>query len=183
MKFLFDFFPILLFFVTYKLGGIFIATAVAIAAGFVQVGLYWSQHRRFETNHLVTLVLLAVFGGLTLLLQDETFIKWKPSVLNWLFAIVFLGSQFIGRKTIVERMMGNTIQLPAAVWGRLNLAWVVFFIALGFANLYVMRHFDTDTWVDFKLFGMTGLTIAFLVAQGFYLVRYMPDEGPQSEKD
>lgn len=181
MKFLFDFFPILLFFIAYKLDGIFTATAVAIAASFLQVSLYWLKHRRFETNHLVTLALITVFGGLTLFLQDETFIKWKPSVINWLFGVAFLGSQFIGKKTIVERMMGANISLPDFIWPRLNTAWAVFFIALGFANLYVMSYYDTDTWVNFKMFGMMGLTLLFLVAQGFYLTRFIQD--PQSEEE
>ena len=176
MKFLFDFFPIVLFFIAYKLYGIFAATAVAIAASFLQVGLYWLKHRKVENTHLVTLVLIAVFGGLTLILQDETFIKWKPSVINWLFGIVFLGSQFIGKKNIVERMMGANISLPKFIWPRLNMAWSVFFIALGFANLYVMSYYDTDTWVNFKMFGMMGLTIVFLVGQGFYLARYIQEE-------
>jgi intracellular septation protein len=180
MKFLFDFFPILLFFIAYKTHGIYAATAVAIVASFVQVAIYWFQHRRFETTHLVTLALIAVFGGLTLALQDETFIKWKPTVINWLFGVVFLASQYIGQKTIVERMMGATISLPAFVWPRLNLAWALFFIALGFANLYVMSYFDTDTWVNFKLFGMMGLTFAFLIAQGFYLTRYIQEEEESS---
>ena len=176
MKFLFDLFPIILFFIAYKIHGIFIATAVAIAASFLQVGLYWLKHRKVENTHLVTLVLIAVFGGLTLFLQDETFIKWKPSVINWLFGIVFIGSQFIGKKTIVERMMGGNISLPHFVWPKLNMAWSLFFIFLGFANLYVMSYYDTDTWVDFKLFGMMGLTLAFLFAQGVYLTRYMQEE-------
>jgi len=187
MKFLFDFFPILLFFIAYKLEGIFVATAVAIAASFLQVGLYWLKHRRFETNHLVTLVLIAVFGGLTLFLQDEAFIKWKPTVINWLFAAVFIGSQYIGKKTIVERMMGASLTLPDFVWLRLNMSWGIFFIALGFANWYVMANFDTDTWVNFKMFGMMGLTLVFLVAQGFYLTKYLQDEPSEktarTEKD
>ena len=176
MKFLFDLFPIILFFIAYKIHGIFVATAVAIAASFLQVGLYWLKHHKVETIHIVTLVLIAVFGGLTLILQDETFIKWKPSVINWLFGAVFIGSQFIGKKTIVERMMGANISLPQFVWPKLNMAWAVFFIALGFANLYVMSYYDTDTWVNFKMFGMMGLTLAFLFAQGIYLTRYIQDE-------
>lgn len=126
--------------------------------------------------HLATLALITVFGGLTLALQDETFIKWKPSIVNWLFGIVFLGSQFIGKKNIVERMMSKSITLPAFIWPRLNMAWSIFFIALGFANLYVMSYYDTSTWVDFKLFGMMGLTLAFLVVQGIYLARYIQDD-------
>lgn len=176
MKFLFDFFPIVLFFIAYKVHGIFVATAVAIAASFIQVGLHWVKHRKFENMHLVTLALIVFFGGLTLALQDETFIKWKPSVVNWLFGIVFLGSQFIGNKNLVERMMGSSITLPSFIWPRLNMAWSLFFIALGFANLYVMSYYDTDTWVDFKMFGMMGLTLAFILIQGVYLARYIQDE-------
>lgn len=182
MKFLSDFFPILLFFIAYKIYGIYTATAVAIAASFVQVGWFWLKHRRVENMHLITLALLVVFGGLTLFLHDETFIKWKPTVINWLFGLVFLASQFIGKKTIVERMMGANITLPTAVWPRINLAWVAFFIFLGFINLYVMQHYDTDTWVNFKLFGMTGLTLAFVLAQGLYLTRFMKDE-PATETE
>lgn len=173
MKFLFDFFPILLFFIAYKLYGIYVATAVAIAASFIQVGMHWVKHRRFETMHLVTLVMIAFFGGLTLILQDEAFIKWKPTVINWLFAVVFLGSQFIGKKNLVERMMGANISLPAFVWPRLNTSWALFFILMGVANLYVMTYYDTDTWVNFKLFGMMGMTLIFMIAQGFYLARYL----------
>jgi intracellular septation protein len=183
MKFLFDFFPILLFFIAYKMYDIYVATAVAIVAGFLQVGLYWFQHRRVEKTHVITLVLLVVFGGLTLALQDETFIKWKPSVINWLFGMVFLGSQFIGKKSIVQRMMGANLALSAVIWKRLNLSWALFFLALGFANLFVVYNFDTDTWVNFKLFGMMGLTIAFLLGQAVYLSRHIQDDEPQEEAE
>lgn len=173
MKFLFDFFPVLLFFIAYKLFGIYTATAVAIAASFIQVGAYWLKHKKFENNHLITLVILVLFGGATIVLQNEMFIKWKPSVVNWIFAVAFLGSQFIGNKTIIERMMGHNITLPAAIWLRLNLSWVVFFIALGIVNLFVVYNFDTDTWVNFKLFGMMGLTVLFIVAQAVYMSRHI----------
>ena len=180
MKLLFDLFPILLFFVAYKLHDIYVATAVAIIAAFIQVGWFWWRHRRFETMHLVTLGLIAVLGGATLWLHNEDFIKWKPTVVNWLFGIAFIGSQFIGRKTLVERMMGAAIQLPAAIWRRLNWSWATFFLLLGAANLYVVYHFDTDTWVNFKLFGMMGLTLAFMVVQAFYLARHIKTE-PDSQ--
>lgn len=216
MKFLADFFPILLFFVAYKLWGIFVATGVAIGASFVQVGAVWLQKRRFEPMHLATLAILAVFGGLTLLLRDQVFIMWKPSVINWLFAAVFFGSRFVGDKTLIERMMSHAIDVPAAVWSRLNNMWVAFFLALGAANLYVASDFfkaeaalrdatgltDIDltqcttlfqgsvlelcrtahsleeTWVNFKLFGMLGLTIAFVIGQAFYLARHVRDQQP-----
>lgn len=183
MKFLFDFFPILLFFIAYQMYGIYTATAVAIVASFLQVGMFWWKHRRFETMHLVTLAIIGVFGGATLLLQDEMFIKWKPTVLNWLFGLAFLGSQYIGEKSFAQRMLGNNIALPVSVWQRLNLSWVVFFIAMGFVNLYVVYNFDTDTWVNFKLFGMMGLTLAFVVMQAVYLSRYIkPESGADGER-
>ena len=183
MKLLFDFFPILLFFVAYKIAddpadpqrGILVATAVAIAATVVQVSLYWWREHRVERMHLITLALIVVLGGATLLLRDEIFIKWKPTVVNWLFALVFLASQFVGRAPLVRRMMEQAVQLPEAVWARLNLSWVAFFLLLGFANLYVVYNFDTATWVNFKLFGLMGLTLLFVLAQGFYLARHMPD--------
>jgi len=172
MKFLFDFFPILLFFIAYKIYGIYAATAVAIVASFAQVGLFWFKHRRFETTHLITLGIIVIFGGATLLLQDEMFIKWKPTILNWLLGLGFLGSQFIGEKPIAQRMMGKNIILSASGWSHLNLSWSGFFIAMGFLNLYVVYNFDTDTWVNFKLFGILGLTFAFVIAQAFYLSRH-----------
>lgn len=187
MKLLFDFFPIVLFFVTFKLyedptQGILAATAVAILATFLQVGISWWRHRRVEKMHLVTLGLIVILGGATLLLRDEMFIKWKPTVVNWLFAIVFLGSQYIGQKSLVQRVMERNIQLPEVIWSRLNMSWVVFFAAMGALNLYVVYNFDTDTWVDFKLFGLMGFTLAFVVAQGFYLVRHMKPESDAGEQ-
>jgi len=173
MKFLFDLFPILLFFLAYKLYDIYVATAVAIGAAFVQTGLYWLRHRKFEKMHLITLGILILFGGLTLALHDPVFIKWKPTVVNWLFGLVFLGSQFIGNRPLVERMMGHAITVPAPVWSRLNWAWTLFFLAMGLLNLYVAYNFSEDTWVNFKLFGMMGLTLLFVFGQAFYLGRYM----------
>jgi intracellular septation protein len=173
MKFLFDLLPVLLFFAAYKLYDIWVATVVAIAAAVVQVGLTWVRHRRVEKMHLVTLALIVVLGGATLAFHDETFIKWKPTLVNWLFAVVFLGSQFIGERNLVERMMSHAVSVPRVIWSRLNLAWVTFFTVLGVVNLYVAFTFDTDTWVDFKLYGLMGLTLTFVVAQSFYLARHM----------
>ena len=181
MKFLFDFFPVLLFFITFKMHedpkqGMMVATAVIMAATMVQMSVTWFRARKIEKMHVITLVLVMVLGGATLLLQDEMFFKWKPTVVNWLFGLVFLGSQFVGEKPIVRRMMESQIQVPDFVWSRLNLAWSTFFIAMGFINLFVVYNFSTDTWVEFKLYGLIGLTILFVFAQGFYLVRYIEDE-------
>lgn len=181
MKFLFDFFPILLFFIAYKAYDIYVATAVAIVAAFIQVGWFWLQYRRFEKMHVITLLLITVLGGATLILQDPDFIKWKPTVVNWLFGVVFIGSQFIGKKTIVQRMMEANVELPTAIWTKLNLAWAVFFIFLGFLNLYVAfsGHYDMDAWVNFKMFGMIGLTFVFIIGQAFFIGRYIKE--PEDE--
>jgi intracellular septation protein len=184
MKLLYDFFPILLFFVAYKVfedpaqpqRAILVATAVAIVATAVQVGVYWWREHRVERMHLVTLALILVLGGATLLLNDEIYIKWKPTVVNWLFALVFLTSQFVGRAPVTRRLMEGNIQLPDGVWTRLNLSWVGFFFVLGLANLYVVYSFDTATWVNFKLFGLIGLTLLFALGQGLYLARYIKEE-------
>ena len=176
MKLLFDFFPILLFFVAYKFANIYVATVVAIAASIIQVAYTWFKHRRVETMQWITLGLIVVFGGATLYLKDEMFIKWKPTVLNWMFAAAFLGSQFIGQKNLAERMLTASISLPQNLWARVNLSWVIFFVLLGCANLYVVYNFDTDTWVNFKLFGMMGLTIAFVLLQAVFLSHYIKPE-------
>ena len=129
--------------------------------------------------HLITLGILVLFGGLTLALHDPLFIKWKPTVVNWLFGVAFLGSHFFGERTLVERMMGHAITVPTPVWSRLNGAWTLFFLGMGLLNLYVAYSFSEEIWVNFKLFGMMGLTLVFVFAQAFYLSRYLqaPEEG------
>lgn len=173
MKFLFDLFPLILFFVAYKMYDIYVATAVVIVATIVQMAYFWTKHRRLEKMHLVTLILVVVFGGATILFQDEAFIKWKFSVVNWLFGLAFLGSQFIGEKNLVQRMLDKQISLPHQVWKRLNISWVVYFLSLGFVNIYVMYNYDTDTWVNFKTFGNIGLTLALIAGQGWYMHKHM----------
>lgn len=173
MKILFDFFPIVLFFIAYYGWDIYTATAVAIIASIIQVSWFWFQNHRFEKMQLISLGLIVVLGGATLLLHDERFIKWKPTLVEWAFALVFLGSQWVGKKNLVERMFEEHIQVTSAhVWNRLNIAWVSFFILMGFLNLYVAFNYSTDVWVNFKLFGMLGLTFLFVMGQGLYLAKY-----------
>ena len=181
MKLLFDFFPIFIFFIVYKLYGIFVATAALMVSAVVQVGWSWFRHRRVDTLYWVTLGLTLVLGGATLLLQDETFIKWKPTVVNWLFAAAFLISRYVGSKPILQRMMSANISLPNVIWLRLNWSWIIFFTVIGAINLYVAfsGHFTDDQWVDFKLFGMMGLTIVFVIGQAFYLSRHIKPEQDQ----
>ena len=173
MKLLFDFFPIILFFIAYKLFGIYVATAVAMLASFLQVAGFWFKHHRFESTHLITLVIILLLGSATIFLHDAMFIKWKPTVVYWIFALLFLGTQFIGNKTLIQRMIGGKITLPNFVWNRLNLLWGIFFAVMGVANLYVVYNFTTNAWVNFKLFGTLGLTIVFVVLQSFYIARYI----------
>ncbi|MCB1742531.1 MAG: septation protein A [Gammaproteobacteria bacterium] len=174
MKLFLDFFPIILFFVVFKLyedhrEGILAATVAVIIGSLLQLGYTWWKERRVHRMHLVTLIAVLLLGGLTLLLEDERFIKWKPTAVNVLFGVVFLGSQLFTRQTLVQRALGGELSLPARVWSRLNLACAVFFIALGMLNLYVVYHFDTEVWVNFKLFGQLGLTFAFMMGLGVYL--------------
>ncbi len=217
MKLLVDFFPILLFFAAYKLEGIYVATGVAIAASAILVGWSWIRRRRVETMPLVTLGLLVLFGGLTLALRDPIFVMWKPTIVNWLFAAAFLGSEWIGKQSLIERMMGKAVEIPSAVWTRLNFMWVAFFVVTGLVNLFVvyigsgfftaqqaliaasgLQEVDLsacttqfsgnllslcndaqareEIWVNFKLFGMMGMTLVFVIAQSFYLARHMKDQ-------
>lgn len=177
MKLLLDFLPILIFFGVYKYtGDIIIATAVLIPATLAQMLYTWLKEHRIEKMQLVTLILVVVMGGATVLFQDKTFIQWKPTVVNWLFAAAFFGSQFIGQKTIVERIMGANIELPKNVWSTLNISWVIFFLFMGAINLFVAYNFSEDIWVDFKLFGMLGLTILFIIIQGLYMSKHMPNQ-------
>jgi intracellular septation protein len=171
MQFVVDLLPVIAFFVAYKLAGIYIATAVLIAGVLAQTAVSWIRFRKVSPMLLTTAALVLVFGGLTLYLHDSTFIKWKPTIVNWLFAVVFVGSHFVRGPTLIQRMLSKDVTLPAADWARLNLAWVVFFLASGALNLYVAYHYSEATWVNFKLFGLMGLTLAFAIVQGIWIAR------------
>ena len=210
MKQLFDFFPILLFFILYKFyldlpdemilavnawvplmeltpgepsDAIYLATLAAIVVTLVQVVAAAIIVKKVEKMPLITLALLIVFGGATLAFKNPLFIQWKPTAINWLFALVFLGSHLVGDKPLIQRMMGHAIEIEdKRVWAQLNLAWVTFFVVAGIANLIVAPEIDPfglqfseDTWVDFKLFGLMGMTLVFVVAQALYLAKYMPN--------
>jgi intracellular septation protein len=181
MKMLVDLFPVLLFFVAYQLFDIYVATQVAIAAAALQVAYNKLRYGRVENMHWVTLGLLVVFGGLTLALRDPTFIKWKPTVVNWLFAAAFLFSQLFMKRSLLRRMMDHAVTLPDSGWLRLNIAWVAFFFAMGVLNLYVAYNYPEEVWVNFKLFGFLGLTLLFMLGQGFYLARFIEAEKPTTE--
>jgi intracellular septation protein len=179
MKFLFDLFPVILFFIAFKLQGIYVATAVAIAASFGQIGWLWLRGRKIDAMLWVSLAIIVVFGSATLLLHDETFIKWKPTVLYWLFAVVLGASALFFHKNLIRTMLGEKIQLPDPAWSKLNFSWVGFFVCMGVLNLYVAFNYPTDTWVNFKLFGGMGLMLAFVIGQGLFLAKCVEQQEPK----
>jgi len=179
MKFLFDIFPVVLFFIAYKLFDIYVATAVAIAATFVQIAWVWLRHRKVDNMLWVSLAVIVVFGGATLVLQDETFIKWKPTVLYWLFGVVLAVAALAFKKNLIRAMMGQQLELPDFVWDRLLASWIGFFVVMGVLNLLVAYNFSTDDWVNFKMFGGIGLMLLFVLAQALMLARYVEEKGPE----
>lgn len=183
MKLLLDFLPIVIFFGVYKYtGDIIIATAVLIPATILQMGYTWLKTKTIEKMQLTTLVLVIVLGGATVLLQDKNFIMWKPTVVNWLFALVFIGSHFIGGKPIVQRMLASSIELPQPIWTRLSWAWIGFFVLMGILNIFVAYTMSEENWVNFKLFGMLGLTLVFVVLQGLYLSKHIQEPEDEEKK-
>lgn len=176
MKFLFDLFPVVLFFVVFKLFDIYTATAAAIAATFLQIGWLKWKRRKVDKMMWVTLAIIVVFGGATLALHDETFIKWKPTVLYWMFAVALAGAKLLFGRNLLRSVLGEQVKMPEGVWTRLNWSWAGFFAFMGIANLYVAFNFSTDAWVNFKLFGGMGLMLVFVVLQALVLARYVEEE-------
>ena len=198
MKFFFDFFPIVLFFIAYKFfeglppqvidaanalpfvsidpkepkDAIYLATLVIIISTIIQNIGHWLTFKKLEKMHLISLGILLVFGTMTLGLKDPLFIKWKVSIFNWVFAAVIIGSMYIGKKPLIERMMSHAIEAPKLIWKRINISWGIFFALVGLVNLYVAYTYSEETWVNFKLFGMFGLTLVFMIAQGIYLAKH-----------
>ena len=180
MKFLFDFFPLVAFLIAFYIPedreqGVYLGVQVMIVATLIQIIAYWLFTRKFEKMHVITLILTVVLGGATLLLKDVRFFKWKPTAVNWIFALVFIGSQFIGKKPIIRRMMDHAISVPDEIWTKLNLAWAGFFIFAGTINLYVAYNFSTEFWVNFKVYGLLGLTFIFAIAQALYMSRFIKE--------
>jgi intracellular septation protein len=176
MKLLFDIFPVVLFFVAFKLYDIFVATAVAIVASFVQIGWVWFKHRKVDKMMWVSLIVITVFGGATLLLKDETFIKWKPTVLYWLFGGALAVSALVFKKNLVRSIMGQQVSLPDPIWQKLLAGWIGFFAVMGVINLYVAYNFSLDTWVNFKMFGGIGLMLVFVLVQALFLAKHVQDQ-------
>ncbi len=179
MKFLFDMFPVILFFVAFKFWGIYPATAVAIGATLLQIGWLIARKKKIEPMLWVSLGVIVVFGGATLLLHNETFIKWKPTVLYWLFAAALGIGALVFKKNFIRSMMEKQMELPEPLWGRVLLSWIAFFIVMGLLNLYVAFNYDTDTWVNFKLFGGMGLMLLFVFGQALLLAKHIQEKKPE----
>ena len=204
MKFLFDLFPVILFFVVFKWGEgnaeaaqsfgqqflsglvsggqvtvtqapILLATAIAIIATIFQIGYLLSRKRKVDGTLWLSLAIIVFFGGATIYFHNETFIKWKPTVLYWCFAAALLFSQIFLKKNLIRTMMEKQMSLPDGIWRRVNLSWVAFFMTMGLLNLYVAFNFSTATWVNFKLFGGMGLMFAFIIAQSLILSKHMKE--------
>ena len=210
MKFLLDFFPVVLFFIAYKFfgdippqliepvnslpfvsidpsepkDGIYFATLVIILATIVQNIGHLLIFKKVEKMHIISLGILLIFGSMTLAFKDPLFIKWKVSIFNWVFASVIFGSQYIGKKTLIERMMAHALDVPKKIWTQVNFSWGVFFALVGIVNIYVAYNYSEEFWVDFKLFGVLGMTFIFMIAQGIYLAKHaIPEEESSNEKN
>lgn len=176
MKFLFDLFPVILFVAAYMWSdSIYVATAVIIPATVAQVAYQWLRFRKVDKMLLASMILVVVMGGLTLFLHDDRFIIWKPTLLYWLFAVVLALAPWLAGKNLIRAMLDKGITAPDRVWKGLNLAWVVFFVCVGFVNLYVAENYSRAVWVQFKLWGITGLLLAFVAAQVAVLYRYVDE--------
>jgi intracellular septation protein len=175
MKLLIDIIPIALFFIAFKFYDIYVATIVAMAASIVQTFWHRFSTGKFETMHLITLIIILLLGGMTLFFQDERFIKWKPTIVNWAFALALIIGTFFLKKPAIQALLGSKITLPLTVWINLNWGWFIFFILSGALNLYVAYNYSTDAWVNFKLFGMMGITLIFVILQGIYISKYIQE--------
>jgi intracellular septation protein len=179
MKILIDFFPILLFFGAFKLYDIYVGTSVLMAATVVQMGIIYMMDRKLTAMHKITLVLVLAFGTLTLVLHDDRFIKWKPTVLYTCMAIGLAVAVWVMKKNFLKMLLGSQLELPDPVWMRLNVVWIAYCIFMALINAYVAAYYSTEAWVDFKLWGYA-FPLVFIVGQGFYISRYISDDKPKA---
>lgn len=178
-KFLFDLFPLLLFFIAFKFSDIFTATAVAIVAAVAQFIWLKATGRAIEATHWINLTVIVVFGGATLFFHNDAFIKWKPTVLYWLFGSILVGGKLLFGRNIMQKLMGSKVSMPGPVWDKLNYSWAGFFALSGALNLYVAfsGHFTESQWVNFKVFGLMALLLVFAIAQSVWLGRHIQEDG------
>ena len=183
MKLLIDFFPIALFFIAFKFAGIYVATGVAMLATLVQIAWLYFKYGKVEPMQWISLGIITLFGGATLLTQNDTFIKWKPTILFWLMGCLLIGGQLLMKKNFIKSLMSAQLSLPDEIWQKLLWSWAVFFAVKGGLNLWVAYQFDTDTWVNYKLIGSMGLMLLFVLGQGVYLSKHIqpPPEDPDAK--
>jgi intracellular septation protein len=181
MKFLVDLFPIIVFFVAYQQRDMYYATGAVMIACTVQTFGYRISAKSYDRNHILALALVVPFGALTLIFRDPTFIKWNGTVELWLLAIGLIGSQYFGDTPLIERMLGGGLELPKAIWSKLNVIWATFFVLSGAANLYVAYNFEEATWVNFRMFGMTGISVVFVAANLVWIMRVAPPMEPLAQ--
>lgn len=184
MQFLYEFFPVLLFFIAFKIYGIYVATTVGIVTTFLQVFITRFWLKRWDKKQLITLAVFTIFGGMTLYFHNPIFVKWKPTIVFWIFALLILGSQIFTRKPLMQRFMENMLEekggvIPSSAWKTLNIVWAVFFIILGGINLYIAYYFSNDAWVNFKFYGITSALFVLSIFQALYLFRFMSEVKPQ----
>ncbi|WP_028025199.1 septation protein A [Enterovibrio calviensis] len=175
MKQLLDFIPLIIFFALYKMYDIYTATGALIVATIIQVILTWVLYKKVEKMQIVTAALVAVFGGMTLFFHDDNFIKWKVTIVYMLFSIGLIVSQIMG-KPLIKGMLGKEITLPEAVWRNINNAWVAFFAVLAVLNVYIAYTLPLDVWVNFKVFGLMAITLAYTMATGVYIYKHLPKD-------
>ncbi|MFZ6644183.1 septation protein A [Undibacterium sp. TJN25] len=204
MKFLFDLFPVILFFVTFKWGEshvpqaqdlashylsglisggiatpdqapILLATAIAMLASVLQIGYLLARRKKVDAMLWISFIIISVFGSLTIYFHSETFIKWKPTVLYWCYGAALFMGQYIFRKNLIRTAMESQIKMPDLIWSRLGIVWIGYCIIMGFANIFVAFNFSTDTWVNFKLISIVAIMPAFVVAQSLFLSKYMEE--------
>lgn len=181
MKQLLDFIPLIVFFALYKMYDIYVGTGALIIATAIQIGLTYAIYRKVEKMQLITFAMVTIFGGMTLLLHDENFIKWKVTIVYAVFALGLLISQIMN-KPLIKGMLGKEISLPDEVWNKINLAWVGFFVTCAIVNVYIAFNLPLDVWVNFKVFGLLGITFIYTLATGIYIYRHLPKDEKASEE-
>lgn len=178
-----EYIPLILFFVVYKFADIYWATGSLIIASILQILYYFIKKEKVPTKTWVLFGLITVFGGLTIFLQDDLFLKWKVSIINWLFAVALIISRYVFNKNIIKNMLDESMELPEKVWSNLNLSWAGFFTFCGAINIYIAFNFEQETWVNFKVFGLMGLTFVFAITSIMSLYKYLPQEEDSESKE
>jgi intracellular septation protein len=183
MHAIFEYLPLVIFFVFYKFGDLYWATGSLIITSALQILYYVVKKQPIPKRNWVFFGLIAIFGGLTIFFHDDTFIKWKVTIINALFSIALVVSNSFFNKNLIKELMGESLPLPEKIWGKLNLAWAIFFLVCAILNIYIAYNFSLETWVNFKVFGLMGLTFVFAISTVFALYKYLPQEENEPESN